>query len=78
MELKPATFRVRGDTLEVIPAYQDRFGYRVTYFGDEVERIVEFDALTGELRNQLDTIAIYPAKHYIAAEDKPQASYPGY
>src|SRR5512143_2071307 len=70
MELKPATFRVRGDTLEVIPAYQDRFGYRVTYFGDEVERIVEFDAVTGELRHQLDNIAIYPAKHYIAAEDK--------
>src|SRR4030043_360215 len=45
MELKPATFRVRGDTLEVIPAYQDRFGYRVTYFGDEVERIVGFAAL---------------------------------
>jgi excinuclease ABC subunit B len=70
MELKPATFRVRGDTLEVIPAYQDRFGYRVTFFGDEIERLVEFDALTGELRNELDTISIYPAKHYIAAEDK--------
>src|SRR5512136_2796086 len=70
MELKPATFRVRGDTLEVIPAYQDRFGYRVTYFGDEVERIVEFDAITGELRHELDNVAIYPAKHYIAAEDK--------
>jgi excinuclease ABC subunit B len=70
MELKPATFRVRGDTLEVIPAYQDRFGYRVTYFGDEVERIVEFDAITGELRHELENIAIYPAKHYIAAEDK--------
>ncbi|PWB53468.1 MAG: excinuclease ABC subunit B [Anaerolineales bacterium] len=70
MELKPATFRVRGDTLEVIPAYQDRFGYRVTYFGDEVERIVEFDAVTGELRQDLENVAIYPAKHYIAAEDK--------
>ena len=70
MELKPATFRVRGDTLEVIPAYQDRSGYRVTYFGDEVERIVEFDAITGELRQELEKIAIYPAKHYIAPEDK--------
>jgi excinuclease ABC subunit B len=70
MELKPATFRVRGDTLEVIPAYQDRSGYRVTYFGDEVERIVEFDAITGELRQQLEKIDIYPAKHYIAPEDK--------
>ncbi len=70
LDLKPATFRVRGDTLEVIPAYQDRAGYRVTYFGDEVERIVEFDALTGELRQELEKIAIYPAKHYIAPEDK--------
>ncbi len=70
MDLKPATFRVRGDTLEVIPAYQDRYGYRVTYFGDQVERILEFDAVTGELRQELDNVAIYPAKHYIAAEDK--------
>jgi excinuclease ABC subunit B len=70
MELRPGTFRVRGDTLEIIPAYQDRFGYRITFFGDEVERIVEFDAITGELRHELDTVAIYPAKHFIADEDK--------
>jgi len=70
MELRPGTFRVRGDTLEIIPAYQDRFGYRITFFGDEVERIVEFDAVTGELRRELDTVAIYPAKHFIADEDK--------
>jgi excinuclease ABC subunit B len=70
MELRPGTFRVRGDTLEIIPAYQDRFGYRITFFGDEVERIVEFDAVTGELRHELDTVAIYPAKHFIADEDK--------
>jgi len=70
MELRPGTFRVRGDTLEIIPAYQDRFGYRITFFGDEVERIVEFDAVTGELRSELDTVAIYPAKHFIADEDK--------
>src|SRR5512144_1497582 len=57
MELKPATFRVRGDTLEVIPAYQDRTGYRITSFGDEVERIIEFNTVTGELRRQLSTIA---------------------
>jgi len=70
MELRSGTFRVRGDTLEIIPAYQDRIGYRVTFFGDDIERIVEFDFLTGEIRRQLDTIAIYPAKHFIAAEDK--------
>ncbi len=70
LELRPGTFRVRGDTLEIIPAYQDRLGYRIAFFGDEVERITEFDSVTGELRRQLDTIAIYPAKHFIADEDK--------
>lgn len=69
-DLHPGTFRVRGDTLEVVPAYQDKMGYRITFFGDEVERIVEFDPLTGELRKQLNTIAIYPAKHFITATDK--------
>ncbi len=73
-ELRPATFRVRGDTLEVMPAYQDRQGYRVTFFGDEVERIVDFDAVTGELKQELPSVAIYPAKHYIAAEDKLKAA----
>jgi excinuclease ABC subunit B len=72
LELRPGTFRVRGDTLEVIPAYQDRFGYRITFFGDEVERIVEFNAVTGELRRELSTIAIYPAKHFITEEEKLQ------
>ena len=52
LDLRPGTFRVRGDTLEIIPAYQDDFGYRITFFGDEVERLIEFDALTGELRRQ--------------------------
>src|SRR5512134_3354663 len=49
LELKPGTFRVRGDSLDVIPAYQDRMGYRITFFGDEVERMIEFDSVTGEL-----------------------------
>ena len=70
MELRPGTFRVRGDTLEIIPAYQDKFGYRITFFGDEVERIVEFDPVTGELRRELPTVAIYPAKHFITEEEK--------
>ncbi len=70
MELRPGTFRVRGDTLEIIPAYQDRFGYRITFFGDEVERITEFNAVTGELRRQLDSVNIYPAKHFITEDEK--------
>jgi len=70
MELRSGTFRVRGDTLEVIPAHQDKFGYRASFFGDEVERIVEFDPITGELRRELSTISIYPAKHFITEEEK--------
>ncbi len=72
LELRAGTFRVRGDTLEIVPAYQDRFGYRITFFGDEVERIVEFDAVTGELRRELTTVAIYPAKHFITEDEKLQ------
>jgi excinuclease ABC subunit B len=70
LELRPGTFRVRGDTLEVIPAYQDKFGYRITFFGDEIEKMVEFDPVTGELRRQLPSIHIYPAKHFITDTDK--------
>jgi len=70
LELRPGNFRVRGDTLEIIPAYQDKFGYRITFFGDEIERVVEFDPLTGELRRQLDTVQIYPAKHFITDQEK--------
>lgn len=70
LELRPGTFRLRGDTLEIIPAYQEKHGYRITFFGDEVERIVEFDPLTGELRRSLPSVAIYPAKHFITDKDK--------
>lgn len=70
LELRPGKFRVRGDTLEIIPAYQEKFGYRITFFGDEVERLVEFDPVTGELLRELKTVAIYPAKHFITDQDK--------
>jgi excinuclease ABC subunit B len=70
LELRPGTFRVRGDTLEVVPAYQDRYGFRLTFFGDEVERIIEFDAVTGELRRELPEVHLYPAKHFITEEEK--------
>lgn len=72
LELRSGTFRVRGDSLDVIPAYQDRIGYRITFFGDEVERIIEYDSLTGELRRELKSIHIYPAKHFITEDEKLQ------
>jgi len=70
MELAPGAFRVRGDTLEIIPAYQDDIGYRITFFGDELERIVEFNVVTGELRRELNSVFIYPAKHFITDDEK--------
>jgi excinuclease ABC subunit B len=70
LELKPGTFRVRGDTLEVMPAYSDTVAYRVAFFGDEVERIVEFQPLTGEILVERDTLDIYPAKHFITDAEK--------
>ncbi|MEW6567669.1 MAG: excinuclease ABC subunit UvrB [Chloroflexota bacterium] len=76
MELRPGTFRVRGDTLEIMPAYQER-GLRIGFFGDEVERIVEFDGLTGEMLHERQAASIYPAKHFITDEEKLQAALAG-
>ncbi len=70
LELRAGTFRVRGDTLEIIPAYADKRGYRITFFGDEVERILDFSPLTGEIHAELESVDIYPAKHYMTADDK--------
>jgi excinuclease ABC subunit B len=70
LELAPGSFRVRGDTLEVAPAYEDRYIYRVSFWGDEVERIVEMDYLTGEIRQEMSEVNIYPAKHFITEEEK--------
>jgi len=71
-ELRPGVFRVRGDTLEIFPAYEDKLAYRITFFGDEVERIQLLNPLTGELIAQPEQIAIYPAKHYITAQERLQ------
>jgi excinuclease ABC subunit B len=73
LELRPGTFRVRGDTLEVAPAYEQR-GFRMSFFGDELERIIEFDMLTGELLVERDEVSIYPAKHFITEEEKLRAA----
>ncbi len=70
MELRPGTFRVRGDTLEIIPAYEDKRGYRITFFGDEVERIMQFSPLTGEVFDEPEEVPIYPAKQYLTDADR--------
>jgi excinuclease ABC subunit B len=63
------SFRVRGDTLEIMPAYED-MGLRIEFWGDEVERILEFDPLTGEVLLERTETNIYPAKHFLTSEDK--------
>jgi len=62
-------FRIRGDTLEIQPAYEE-LAMRVEFFGDDVERIVEIDPLTGEILRELDGVDIYPAKHFVTSHDK--------
>ncbi len=62
-------FRVRGDTLEIQPSYEE-LALRIEFFGDEVDRIVQIDPLTGELLAELDSIDIYPAKHFVTSHDK--------
>ncbi|MEW6287474.1 MAG: excinuclease ABC subunit UvrB [Chloroflexota bacterium] len=70
MELRAGTFRVRGDTLEIIPAYEEKRGFRIAFFGDEVERIMQFHPVTGEVYDELQEVSIYPAKQYLTAADK--------
>ncbi len=64
-------FRIRGDTLELRPSYED-IALRLEFWGDQLERIVELDPLTGELLNERDRVAIYPAKHWVTSADKLQ------
>lgn len=70
MELRPGTFRVRGDTLEIIPAYEDKKAFRITFFGDEVERIMQVNPLTGEVYGEPEEVSIYPAKQYLTDADR--------
>ena len=64
------TFRVRGDVVEIFPAYNSEIALRVEFFGDEIERVSEFVALTGEIQSILAHAAVYPASHYIVPADK--------
>jgi excinuclease ABC subunit B len=69
VDLKRGTFRARGDTLEIVPAYAET-AYRILLFGDEIERMVEFDSLTGEIVAEHDELKIFPAKQFVADDDK--------
>ena len=68
-DLARGRFRIRGDTLEILPAY-DTIGVRIEFWGDEVERIVELDPLTGEVLAERNDVDIYPAKHFVTSEEK--------
>lgn len=63
-------FRVRGDTVEIFPAYAQNYAYRVEFFGDEIDRISAINIVTGEPTKRLDHIAIYPASHYVTSAEK--------
>ena len=70
IDFQRGTFRVRGDSVEIIPASREEHCIRVEFFGDEVERIREVDALTGEIIGDREHIAIFPASHFVTGEDK--------
>jgi excinuclease ABC subunit B len=73
VELKTGVFRVRGDTLEILPIGHQN-GFRIAFFGDEVERIVEYDLVTGEILSEREALDIYPARHFITEEEKLKAA----
>ena len=70
MDFHRGTFRVRGDVVEIFPAYSGSEAYRVEFFGDEVDRITEIDVVTGEIKAQLGHLAIFPASHYVVPKEK--------
>ena len=70
MDFHRGTFRVRGDVVEIIPAYESDVAIRVEFFGDEIDRITEVDVLTGEIRRELNHVALYPASHYVVPMER--------
>ena len=70
MDFKRGTFRVRGDILEIIPASQDKTGYRIEFFGDEIDRISEIDVLTGSIISNKKNLSIFPASHFVIGDEK--------
>ncbi len=69
MDLNRGKFRVRGDTLEILPAYED-IAFQVQFWGDEVEKIIQIDPLTGEILGEKESLDIYPAKHFVTSREK--------
>ena len=76
MDLARAKFRIRGDTLELVPAYEEA-AVRIQFFGDEVERIVQVDPLTGEVLADLAEVSIYPANHFVTSKEKMELAVVG-
>jgi excinuclease ABC subunit B len=76
LDLFHGSFRVRGDVLEIVPAYED-VGVRVEYFGDEIERITRFDVLRGNVLQEVERIAVYPKTHYVTPKDKLESAIDG-
>lgn len=64
------TFRVRGDVVEIFPASRDEQCIRVEFFGDEIDRMTEVDALTGEIKGERNHVSIFPASHFVTREEK--------
>ena len=71
-DLSRGTFRVRGDTIELIPAYERQNGIKIEFFGDEVDRIYEFDVVTGVVIKDKKSVSIFPASHFVTSDDKLQ------
>ena len=74
LDFKRGTFRVRGDVLEIIPAYQKTTGYRIEFFDNEIDRISEIDTLTGVVVGNKKNISIFPASHFVVSDDKLKAA----
>lgn len=74
LDFKRGTFRVRGDVLEIIPAYQKTTGYRIEFFDNEIDRISEIDTLTGVVIENKKNISIFPASHFVVSDEKLKAA----
>lgn len=74
LDFKRGTFRVRGDSIEIIPANQNTQGYRIELFGDEIDRISEIDTLTGRIINNLKNVSLFPASHFVVSDEKLKAA----
>ena len=74
LDFKRGTFRVRGDVLEIIPAYQKTTGYRIEFFDDEIDRISEIDTLTGVVLSNKKNVSLFPASHFVVSDEKLQAA----